>query len=108
MLPFRGYRLIDGGFLRASGRGALTLAGDGAGTSFRVEMELRRDATAPARAMNVHEFVVKRQFAGSDKQEWLLQTSFWINSGETVVVGTSRLNGGEDPAALVVLLTAGE
>ena len=33
-----------------------------------------------------------------------LQTSFTINPGETVVVGTSKLNG--DDSAVVVLLTA--
>lgn len=34
----------------------------------------------------------------------LLRTSFQLDSGETVVVGTSRLNGGD--SALVVLVTA--
>ena len=106
VLPFRGYRVIDAGFLRTAESGALTLASDSPGAVFRIQMELRRDTTATSSAMNVHEFAVKRRITGTGQEEWLLQTSFWINSGETVVVGTSRLNS--DSEALVVLLTAGE
>ena len=106
VLPFRGYTLIDGGFLRSSERGALTLAGDEPGSSLSVAMALRREATSSTKAMNVSEFVVKRQQHSSGKETQLLHTAFWINAGETVVVGTSRLNGGDE--ALVVLLTAGE
>ena len=35
---------------------------------------------------------------------WLMDTTFAMRIGETVVVGTSKLNGGSE--ALVVLLTA--
>ena len=75
VLPFRGYRVIDAGFLRTAESGALTLASDNPGSVFRIQMDLRRDTTGANTAMNVHEFAVKRKITATGQEEWLLQTS---------------------------------
>ncbi len=46
---------------------------------------------------------VEGGYAPETRTQRILQTTFAINPGETVVVGTSKLNGGD--TAMVVLLT---
>jgi hypothetical protein len=107
LLPFKGYSVVDSGFMRTSGearifmgetrRYAASLRFEGdptAGKPLRIEFHLRaedpqKDGTG--------------QVTGIRSIE-LLDTTFSMTTGETVVVGTSKLNGGGE--ALVVLLSA--
>ena len=46
---------------------------------------------------------VEGGYTSESRNQSILQTTFTISPGETVVVGTSKLNG--DDTAMVVLLT---
>ncbi|HEX7151196.1 MAG TPA: hypothetical protein VF618_06890 [Thermoanaerobaculia bacterium] len=104
-LPFKRYRFIDSGLLRlATGSsGQLTLDGV-SNTQYRVNFGVN-----PRTQSHVHisNFTVQPLTGNVGEQsvgKAVIQTSFEINGGETVVVGSSRLGGGSD--ALIVLLTA--
>jgi hypothetical protein len=114
MLAFTGFEAIDSGWLRTSGWGTTTLGEAGA---FQVELHFagdpRQDSAlliegfelthAPVYWENLGDpQAIPRPHLGDAKR--VLSSQFGINVGETVVVGTSRMNGGSD--ALVVLLTA--
>ena len=120
-LPYTGYEMLDAAFLRTTESGGVEMSGpDGrvyeAFLAFqgtpedgedlfvkRFVLEEKAGALRPPRA----------EPAGTDESETVaplapsrtaLSTSFSIAPGETVVVGTSRLGGGQ--SALVVLVTA--
>ena len=110
-LPFDSYRLLDFAWLRTSVRSSARVKGPD-GRTFRLTLNLggwRDDETAKIYISNFD----LRETTGTnlDVQNGLLRgpqelisTSFGMEEGETVVVGTSRLDG--DQRALVVLLTA--
>jgi len=114
MLAYTGFEMIDSGWLRTSRSGSTTLGEAG---SFQVQLVFAGDPRQDS-ALLVEGFELAhsqvfwespddaggtpRAHLGDSKS--VLSSQFGINVGETVVVGTSRANGGSE--ALVVLLTA--
>ncbi|MDX1388015.1 MAG: hypothetical protein R3344_02440 [Acidobacteriota bacterium] len=94
-----GYRLIDSTLIKTSHRGMAELE------DYIVQLRFRghRDPDNP---MHVEGFSLLSKWDREGKQNnnELIGTSFYITPGETVVVGTSKLNGGDE--ALIVLVTA--
>ncbi len=115
VLPYSGYELIDSGWLRTASYATTSLGTMG---SFQVEMRFHGDPQRVEGLMIEHFELSHRpiHYTGVGGQtgeipqallgdaRHLLGSSFGIHVGETVVVGTSRANGGT--GALVVLLTA--
>jgi hypothetical protein len=115
MLSYTGFEMIDSGWLRTSGQGSTTMGEAG---SFRVELmfagEPRQDGSLLVEYFELaHSQVFWENLDGEDgatprahlgDSKSVLSSQFGITVGETVVVGTSRANGGNE--ALVVLLTA--
>jgi len=115
MLAYTGFEMIDSGWLRTSGSGGTTLGEAG---SFRVELAFvgdpRQDSALLVRYFELaHSQVFWETLDGESgaspraqlgDSKSVLSSQFGISVGETVVVGTSRANGGNE--ALVVLLTA--
>jgi len=106
-LPFRSFHLISTGLVRTSRDGRIDL---GSEPHFVVDLRFAGDP-AGGKPLQIEQFELSRrqmvageggamQVANFD----VLRTSFSMNVGETVVVGTSKLDGGDK--ALVVLLTA--
>lgn len=110
-LPFKSYQVVDGAWLSATeGKTAQgRLAGSG-GATYKVALRFRSTGEGESRSLFVdafdleQEIVVQMQegpkFGGRD----LINTTFSIKEGETIVVGTSKADGAD--GALVVLLTA--
>lgn len=94
LLPFGGYELLDSGMMRTSHQVGTRL-NPGFMVSFRYLL-----GPSPESPLHIDSF----RLDAPDRR--LMDTSFSMKRGETVVVGTSRLNGGDK--ALVVLLTAVE
>ncbi len=116
-LPFASYRLLDTALVRTS-RGARTrLRGDddrGFLAIFSVGGE-PPESRLTVRSFELHEIVLRPapappadpESAGTAVESTtrhVLSSSFSVPAGETVVVGTSRLDGVD--GALIVLLTA--
>lgn len=103
LMPFRGFRTLQSGLVRASREGHLSLGGE-----FTLDFEFRaqHDVRKPVlfEKFGLHRQVPLKSEPGKTEFRSVLQTSFTIGPGETVVVGTSRLDGGDQ--ALVVLVTA--
>jgi hypothetical protein len=110
LLPYRGYRLVETGWLRAEDRGQIHLGGM---PSYVAEfnMTLPVDPDGTNVRMDSFELIHIQPVQGEDGQpaeydrRVIVRTSFTMEVGETVVVGTSRLDGKDE--AMVVLLTAG-
>jgi hypothetical protein len=109
-LPFKGFAVLGSGWIRTSSQGRTTLAGT---VEFIAELAFRptTDATAPLLIEEFNVFQSKlttMTVDGAPTQQYrrsgTLETTFTITPGETVVVGTSKLNG--DDSAVIVLLTA--
>jgi hypothetical protein len=112
-LPFKSYRLFDSALVRASGRGRANLKGpDGADY---VATFLFRDDGDAKNGLLVDQFTLERLPVPAAHSTPLppgvapraveppQMSSFRIRHGETVVVGSSGLNGGK---SLIVVLTA--
>lgn len=109
-LPYTGYSVLGSGWLRTSNYGRMTLPGE---EQYIAELNFR-PTTDPQSALLIEQFSIYRQVPmstpveGGYKTEFarreVVQSTFTINRGETVVVGTSKLNGGD--TAVIVLLTA--
>lgn len=114
-LPYRGYQVLDTALLRGTREMTGRLVGpDGVG--YRLELWFQQPGGPESKSLYVQSF----QFAeegpvpvGKAKADGrrdarpprqLIRTSFTTQKGETLVVGTSRLDVGDD--ALVLLLTA--
>lgn len=108
-LPYTSFRVLGSGWIRTSGYGETTLPGP---MEFGVEIRFRGSSAADSLIMidgfQVYQAIPARVLPNGETQprehRSVLETTFSIHPGETVVVGTSRLNGDEE--ALVVLLTA--
>ncbi len=94
-LPFTRYRMLDAGLLRTTEQGKMLLGGV-AGSPVEVELRMRGHA---GDQLSVAMFRVATTGV-------VIQTAFGIKIGETLVVGTSKLNGGDE--ALVALVSAVE
>jgi hypothetical protein len=114
MTAYTGFELIDSALIRTSGGGSMAL---GLAGSFQVELYFAGDPREHA-SLLIERFELGyapvywadgdpaegggQPFLGDSRT--VLSSQFGIDLGETVVVGTSRMNGGD--SALVVLLTA--
>ena len=122
-LPFQSYRLVDVAVLRSSGEGHARINGPG-GEDYEVAFSFDR-VLDDSQELRVRHFAVRDRtplpeladveatsaeaaaaYAKARQQasRSLIGTSFSVEVGETIVVGTSKLNG--DGRALIVLLTA--
>ena len=109
-LPYTSFDILGSGWLRTSGYGETTLPGP---MEFSAELEFR-PSTDPTAPILIEQFSIFRHLgaiynssgdmARGPEARPVLRTTFTIRPGETVVVGTSKLNG--DDTAVVVLLTA--
>jgi hypothetical protein len=109
-LPYRGYRLLDSGWIRAEKRANLRLGSDPA---FNMSMNIERVFSVGSSEIRIERFELEKAIPIRTQEGYpsftghhLIGSSFSMQVGETVVVGTSKLNG--DSEALVVLLTAAE
>jgi hypothetical protein len=110
-LPFKSYQIVDGAWLSATEgevtQGRLAAGGGGA---YSVSLRFRRaaDPNAPALFMDYfqlgQEVVLPTKDGPQYDKRRLIETTFSLKEGETVVVGTSKADGVE--GALVLLLTA--
>lgn len=110
LLSFTRYRLVDQALVRSAERADLVLSGaDGLPLAVALVFDQRVGDQVFIRALRVAAPAVipgpeNPQGPRRTTGRQLLETSFGMQVGETVVVGTSRLDGGGE--ALVVLLTA--
>ena len=111
-LPFDSYRLLDFAWLRTSVRSSARVQGPD-GRTFKLTLNLGglRDDDDSSKIYISNFDLRETTDVNLDAENGLLRrpqelisTSFGMEEGETVVVGTSRLDG--DQRALVVLLTA--
>ena len=115
-LPFKSYRLLDTALLRAHRAGQTTLTGP-EDREFRVSFSL--DGQQEPGKLLVRSFDLVEKFmpaapllSGDGERgapvapasRLVMSSSFSADVGQTVVVGTSRLNGGDE--AMMVLFTA--
>ncbi len=113
-LPFTRFRVLDSGWVRTAGDGQLLLGGL-AGPPIQVTLELGRRGGDQMymQGFQVAAPIVPPSYDPKDAKNpphWpmriLINTAFGIRLGETLVVGTSRLDGGDE--ALVALVSAVE
>jgi len=112
-LPFKRYKLLDSGLIRTveGMNGSLLMDGVSA-QQYRVSLSFRNHEKRSG-SLSIYFFTVdpistkSRTLAPGEapsaQSKSLISTSFSLDVGETIVVGSSKLGGGE---ALVVLLTA--
>jgi hypothetical protein len=110
-LPFKSYRLVDAAWLSGtegqSTRGRL--AGSG-GVAYDVTLRFRAtgDREAPSLFMDLFQLGQEEVLQTKDGPHYdvrqLIQTTFSLKEGETIVVGTSKADGTDE--AVVTLLTA--
>jgi len=115
-LPFKSYELLDTAWVRATQDEALSARLVGRqGAQNQVQLRFRNTGTKEDRSLYVDGFSLRAEpfspppAAGGEKQparpaRSLIETAFSLKEGETIVVGTSKVDGGDE--ALVVLLTA--
>ncbi|HVT61131.1 MAG TPA: hypothetical protein VHR45_22395 [Thermoanaerobaculia bacterium] len=118
-LPFKHFQLLDMAWMRTTRSADARLVG-AEGRPYQVQLSFRRVGDPAAKELLMEEFRIHEEpgslpapeparagapaAAAPRPPERLINTSFGIHVGETVVVGTSKLDGGD--RALVVLLTA--
>lgn len=121
ILPFRGYHLLDMAWVRATQSAKVRLGGP-RGFPIEVEMDFHRLGGSAGKKLFIRRFILRQDLtavqahspAHAEHQQVeetatftadpLLTTSFGVDRGETVVVGTSKLPG--TGQAIVLLLTA--
>jgi len=106
-LPYKGYHLLDTAWLRTTGVVQARLVGKD-GISYSVRPNCRGLGAEDSKELYVRNFDVNEELSSAIQKEnrgprSILSTSFGLKVGETLVVGTSKLDGGD---ALVFLLTA--
>ncbi|MDX1503257.1 MAG: hypothetical protein R3325_12925 [Thermoanaerobaculia bacterium] len=109
LLPYSGYRLVGTALVRTDARGRSTLDGpDGASYSASLTYNDSMDLDGHrlvVRQFSLHRLTrVQREGGVAVEEVPLLGTSFRMQPGDTVVVGTAGTGGGA--GALVVLLTS--
>ena len=113
-LPFKSYQLMDMGLIRTA-RNARGKLKDQTGRVYDFELSFEKEGRGPSERLVFHNFRLTQfipahinERAGGAvaprADEEIIRTSFSMNVGETIVVGTSKLDGGDE--ALIVLLTA--
>jgi hypothetical protein len=105
LLPYKGYRLIDQGLLTTTGRGKIALGDSQTGFEAELKMEGGAEPGSPVLVRSFELTRAKWESVGQTPfRRSVIDTSFTIEPGGTVVLGASRLEGGDQ--ALVVLITA--
>ena len=118
-LPYKSYRLVDASILRSNHSAGGRLTGP-EGKEFELEFSFRpgEDDTLLVKSFGIDTFVIKPRdrviIEGNEPKivhepprrarKSVIASSFTVKIGETIVVGTSKLNG--SGTALVVLFTA--
>lgn len=107
LLPYEGLVLLEVALVETDDRAVTHMSGPG-GLEYRVELEMYPVVTLEGMRLEVDRFELHRQpqvgpKGGTVTPLEMLRTSFRLEPGETVVVGTS---GTGDDAALVALVTA--
>ena len=106
--PYSGYRLLDTALLRTDARAQSVVDGPD-GHVFRASLTYDDAVTLDGHRLVIRQFAVDRIVSALASSEAALEhlpvlgTSFTMRPGETVIVGTSKLEGAG--RALVVLLT---
>ena len=109
-LPFKSYQLVDAAWLTATeGQAAQGRLAGSNGAAYQVKLRFRAgDQDTPALFLDHfelgQEMVVQTKDGPHYDTRRLIDTTFSVKVGETVVVGTSRADGAD--GALVVLVTA--
>jgi hypothetical protein len=104
--PYKGYHLLDTAWTRTTGHTNTRLVGKD-GLSYSVGLSFTGSG-GESPALNVREFHLGEEISPALQKAGraprsLISTSFGLKVGETLVVGTSKLDGGD---ALVLLVTA--
>ena len=113
-LPYKSYEHLDTVLIRSAGHSRGMLKSPSGG-EYQVSMGFRVDRREEGVRLNFQNFDLRsearpprgRGLAEGEAPrppENVISTTFSVEVGETIVVGTSRLNGGDQ--ALIVLLTA--
>ena len=110
-LPFKSYQLVDGAWLSATeGRSTQARLAGSNGAAYKVELRFRSTGDSEPPSLFVESFKLDQEVVVQMKEgpqyggRRLIETSFSVKEGETIVVGTSKADGAD--GALVVLLTA--
>ena len=111
LLPYTGYKSLGTGLLRTD-RAAMAIINGPDDADYRCGVHFENSVSLDGRRLIIRRFSLDRlptPMVGSESAETktgieVLSTSFGMKPGETVVVGTSKLEGAD--RALVVLLTA--
>jgi hypothetical protein len=101
-LPYKSYRVLDSAWIHTDGRAETRLSGV-QGQDLYLDLRLGSAGRGDEREIHVDRFRLLA-FTGPNSTKELLTSSFGIRRGETIVVGTSKLDGPDK--ALVVLLSA--
>lgn len=108
-LPFKSYQLVDAAWLTATeGQVAQGRLGGASGIAYQVKLRFRAGEQETPSIFLDHfelgqEMVISTKEGPHYDTRRLIDTTFDVKVGETVVVGTSRADGAD--GALVVLLT---
>jgi hypothetical protein len=110
-LPFNGYKLLGTALLRTNSSASAIVNGPG-GADYACEISFHHAVTRDGHQLVLRRFELSRMPPQNEFGQYLegasaveiLNSSFGMTPGETVVVGTSKLEGAN--RALVVLLTA--
>lgn len=109
-LPYNGYQMLGSALLRTDAR-ARSIVNGPDGQDYSASLTYRDSVTRDGHQLVLRQFALDKrvQVSGDDGEERIesmpiLGTSFSMKPGETVIVGTSKLEGAD--RALVVLLTA--
>lgn len=108
-LPYKNFKLLDSSFIRSDRDANFRLKGP---NNHTYSAEMRFSAHPEQKdLLQVHNFQIAElvdQVVGGKETKYVInhiETSFSIKIGETIVVGTSRVNSGEE--AVIVLFSAG-
>jgi hypothetical protein len=111
LLPFKSYQLVDASWLSATeGEPAQGRLAGGGGGAYEVTLRFQMAGGPGTSALFMDHFQLVQEMVVNTKdgphydKRHLIETTFSLKEGETIVVGTSRADGAD--GALVVLLTA--
>lgn len=105
LLPYKGYRLLEQGLLTTTERGKIALGDPENGFEAQLRVEGGADPASPLLVRSFEMTRAKFEQVGDQQfRRTVIETSFTIDPGQTVVLGASHFEGGDQ--ALVVLVTA--
>ena len=101
-LPFSQFDLVSSAFIEASRVGVAQMAGLSEQRSYDIRLDFSQEQRVDRIVLNVSGLEVLER--GAPPRRSLINATLALEIGETAVVGTSKLNGGD--TALMVLITA--